>query len=178
MELPLIAGVAGGVGATTLARAVYGIDCGIYPGGVVVDVLVARSTMYSLGCAQRAIAAAPERPILAVVADQPRTRLSSTARARLRMTEPHVMATIMIPYVPGWSASDDPHKAAEQVLRATELPKPERAFVAALHDLIDLLRPRLIARQHSSAPPDPTRAGLSTPGTAPHPVSAGWPDAY
>jgi hypothetical protein len=182
VELPLIAGVAGGVGTTTLARALYGIDCGIYTARDWVDVLVARSSMYSLGCAQRAIAAAPERPILAVVAEQPRSRLSGTAKARLRMTEPYVRTTVLVPYVGGWADVDDPHAAAAQVLQAPELSKPVRPFADALHELVNEVRARLIARSYIAASPHPSYPPPRgypppPPATAPHSLAAAWPDA-
>jgi hypothetical protein len=148
MKLPLIGGVAGGVGTTTLARALQAIDGGIYPGGCPVDVLVARSTMYSLGCAQRAVAATPVPPLLAVVADAPRARLSGRVRARMRMTEPYLAGVVVVPFVDTWADLDDPYRDAERVLApaAAELPKPLRGFAAAIHALVGQIRPRLLAR--------------------------------
>jgi hypothetical protein len=163
MDYPLIAGIAGGVGTTTLARALRAIDCGIYPGAGPVDVLVARSTMYSLGCAQRAVAMTPQPPILAVVADGPRARLSRQAKARLRMTEPHLAAVVMVPFVDSWPELDDPYQDAEQVLLAAEPPKPLRGFDTALRQLVDLIMPRLLAR---SGPIEP----LTYPAAGPYPV--------
>ncbi len=145
MEIPVIGGVAGGVGTTTLARALHAIDGGIYLGAARVDLLVARTTMYSLACAQRAVAATPTPPVLAVVADVPRVRLSSRLRARMRMTEPYLAGLVVVPFVDTWPDLDDPYKDAERALAAAELPKPLRGFATAIHRLVDLLKPRLFA---------------------------------
>jgi hypothetical protein len=175
MDVPLIGGVAGGVGTTTLARALRAIDGGIYPGAAPVDLLVARSTMYSLGCAQRAAAATPAPPpVLAVVADIPRVRLSGQVKARLRMTEPHLAGLVIVPYVETWSELDDPHQEAERVLATVvaELPKPLRGFAAAVHQLVDQLKPRLLARSgpigHSAYP----AAGLRSVSPIPQPAGS------
>jgi hypothetical protein len=178
MDVPVIGGIAGGVGTTTLARALRAIDGGIYPGGVPVDVLVARSTMYSLGCAQRAVAATPQPPILAVVADAPRARLSSRTKARLRMTEPHLAAVVMVPFIGAWPDLDDPHQAAEDVLVTAELPKPLRGFAAALRQLVDQIAPRLRALSSPIAHPTAPAAGLyPVPPPPTEPWSGAEPEA-
>ena len=59
-EPPLIAGAGGGVGTTTIATALRGRDCDIYQPQQPVHVLVCRSTMHSLGCAQRALQTVPD----------------------------------------------------------------------------------------------------------------------
>jgi hypothetical protein len=148
MELPLIGGVAGGVGTTTIARALRAIDGGIYPGVAPVDLLVARSTMHSLACAQRAVAATPAPPILAVVADVPRARMSGRVKARMRMTEPYLAGVVVVPFVDTWPDLDDPDQDAERVLATAdaELPKPLRGFAAAIHWLVEQIKPRLLAR--------------------------------
>jgi hypothetical protein len=174
MDVPLIGGVAGGVGTTTLARALRAIDGGIYPGAAPVDLLVARSTMYSLGCAQRAAAATPDPPVLAVVADIPRVRLSGQVKARLRMTEPHLGGLVVVPYVETWPELDDPLQDAERVLATVvdDLPKPLRGFAAAVHQLVDQLKPRLLARSvpigHLAYP----AAGLRSVSPVPQPASS------
>lgn len=161
MDPPIVAGVAGGVGTSTIATALGAADCLVYRPGTVVDVLVARSTMYSLGWAQRLLAACPEPPILAVVADGPGTVLPAPVKARLRMTEPHVAvsslrrgdraAVVRVPFVDTWAAMDDPHQDVVDVLvpngaRDSPLPKYLRGFAAALQLLRDELIPRLESR--------------------------------
>lgn len=177
MDQPRIAGVAGGVGTSTLAAALRARDCGIYRGGAVVDVLVARSSMYSLGCAQRAIAATPAPPVLAVVAEIPGS-FPGVVKTRLRMTEPHVAAIVMLPFVLDWPELDSPHHDATQLLLSVPTSRSARAFVVALHELVEQITPRVIAR--STAPPAPTRnepSGPYAPLSAPQPVAATWPSA-
>lgn len=177
MELPLVAGVGGGVGTTTLAIALQAIDCGIYRGGTGVDVLVARSTLYSLRCAQEAIAATPEPPILAVVADGSRSGLTNLATARLRMTEAHVAATVMVPFVHDWPDMDNPHEDAAEVLAVMNpVPKSLRGFAGALHQLVDEITPRVVRRSafEQSAV---GRAMPPPPIFAPHSAPAAWPPA-
>ena len=79
---PRIAGVAGGVGATVLARALDGLDRGVFTGRPV-DVLVCRATGDSLRRAARAAAAGSpgtacwtwrtHSPQVAVASSQPST---------------------------------------------------------------------------------------------------------
>jgi hypothetical protein len=71
MRQPLVAGVAGGVGTTTIAVALRALDWDLYIDGTAVDVLVCRSTVHCLGEAHRSVGQAPYPPILVVVADVP-----------------------------------------------------------------------------------------------------------
>jgi hypothetical protein len=112
LEKPLVAGAGGGVGASVVASALGAADAGLYRAGQPVHVLVCRLTMASIGDAQRAIAAAPFPPVLAVVGDIPRAGLTGGMRGRLRMTEPLVPATVMVPYVTGWRDLADPWSAS------------------------------------------------------------------
>ena len=177
MEQPQIAGVAGGVGTSTLAAALRARDCGIYRGGDVVDVLVARSSMYSLGCAQRAIAATPAPPVLAVVTEVPGS-LPGVVKTRLRMTEPHVAAIVVLPFVLDWAERDNPHGDATHLLVAEPASKSARAFRDALLDLVEQITPRVIARSTGPFPPAMTPPGSAYPPLfAPEPVAATWPSA-
>ena len=155
LEMPIVAGAGGGVGATAVASALGAADAGLYRAGQPVHVLVCRLTMASIGDAQRAIAAAPTAPVLAVVADIPRAGLTGGMRARLRMTEPLVPATVMLPYVSGWRDLADPWTAAATWQQDPRVPRPMRAFVAAIQRLAaavtPLLRP-LAAPVPSTAP--------------------------
>lgn len=175
MEHPLVAGVGGGVGTTTLALALQAIDCGVYHGGTVVDVLVARATMYSLRCAQQALAAAPEPPILAVVGDGSRSSLPSHTRARLRMTEAHVSAIVMVPFVADWPDVDTPHEDAAEVLTVMNpVPKSLREFAEALYQLVDQITPRVI-RRSAFEQPLTTAPPAMTPGPTFVGQSVSWP---
>jgi hypothetical protein len=106
MRQPLVAGVAGGVGTTTIAVALRALDWDLYIEGTAVDVLVCRSTVHSLGEAHRSVGHTPYPPILVVVDDVPdRARLAafpSAVRARTRMVEPHVAGAVAVPFVPEW----------------------------------------------------------------------------
>ena len=116
-RMPLVAGVGGGVGTSTLAAAVRGQDRGIYRPGDLVDVLVARASMVSLGAAARALATCPEpRPVLVVVADQARGRLPDNAGHRLRMSEPYTAGIVHVPYVEAWRHLDQPIASAFHAL--------------------------------------------------------------
>ena len=143
LEMPIVAGAGGGVGATAVASALGAVDAGLYRAGQPVHVLVCRLTMASIGDAQRAIAAAPAAPVLAVVADIPRAGLTGGMRARLRMTEPLVPATVMLPYVSGWRDLADPWTAAATWQQDPRVPRPMRAFVAAIQRLAAAVTPLL-----------------------------------
>ncbi len=151
LEMPIVAGAGGGVGATAVASALGAVDAGLYRAGQPVHVLVCRLTMASIGDAQRAIAAAPAAPVLAVVADIPRAGLTGGMRARLRMTEPLVPATVMLPYVSGWRDLADPWTAAATWQQDPRVPRPMRAFVAAIQRLAAAVTPLL----RPLATPDP-----------------------
>ena len=166
LEKPIVAGAGGGVGATAVASALGAVDAGLYRAGQPVHVLVCRLTMASIGDAQRAIAAAPAAPVLAVVADIPRAGLTGGMRARLRMTEPLVPATVMVPYVSGWRDLADPWTAAATWQQDPRVPRPMRAFVAAIQRLAaavtPLLRPLAAPVPPAVAVADP-RAGSGAP---------------
>ena len=167
---PRIAGAAGGVGTTTIANALHGEDARIYRANERVDVMVCRSTMASVGNAQRALAAAVPRgqhpPVLAVVDDIPGAS-SSHVKARLRMTEGVVTAIVPIPFVTDWRNIDDPLGLAADLLRpGTEVPRSWRGFVNAMRDLVEELTPLLTARP---AVPVPVRATVAP---------AGWPGRF
>ncbi len=151
-DLPRVAGVTGGVGTTTVAAAMGGRDMGIYRRGDPVDVIVARPTMWSLGCAQRALATAPgPAPLLAVVADQARVGLPRTAQHRLRMTEGLVSGVVLLPFVEMWRGDDHPHRSAAGALTGRLLAQADtrgtRAFVAAAGQLAAHLEARLAGSQ-------------------------------
>lgn len=136
---PFIAGVAGGVGTTTIAAALRGRDCGIYRKNKPVQVLVCRSTLNSLGCAQRALQFTPAPPVLAVVDDVPNGSLSANTMNRLRMTEGYVFDVVRIPFVTEWRDVENPHHDAADLLVTADQPKGLRPYVAAVRDLVDAI---------------------------------------
>ncbi|MCF7547233.1 hypothetical protein [Pseudonocardia sp. WMMC193] len=171
-DRPRIAGAAGGVGTTTIASALHGEDSRIYRGGAPVEILVCRSTMHSIGNAQRALAAVSHDqppPVLAVVEDIPGS-LSSHVKTRLRMTEGVVTAIVTVPFVADWRSLDDPLTVATELLRpGTDIPRSWRGFVGAMRHLVDEVAPLLSAMR----PPAPGRVPIH-----PTPVPAGRPDRY
>lgn len=160
-EPPLIAGAGGGVGTTTIATALRGRDCDIYQPQQPVHVLVCRSTMHSLGCAQRALQTVPDRPVLAIVDDVPGAGPPSNVEARKRMTEADVAAIVRVPFVTEWREVDRPYRHAAELLLEDDrdLSKPLRAYAAALRKLVDEIV-HLVEHQADSAHPP---GGFATP---------------
>ena len=147
-RMPLVAGVGGGVGTSTLAAAVRGQDRGIYRPGDLVDVLVARACMVSLGAAARALATCPEpRPVLVVVADQARGGLPDNAGHRLRMSEAYTAGIVHVPYVEAWRHLDQPIASAFHALTGgltRQIPsRAARGFAETIRRLVRALTPRL-----------------------------------
>ena len=164
-RIPLVAGVGGGVGTSTMAAAVRGQDRGIYRPGELVDVLVARASMVSLGAAQRALATCPQpRPVLVVVADQARGRLPDNAAHRLRMSEPYTAGIVHVPYVEAWRHLDQPIASAFHALTGgltQQIPsRAARGFADTTARLVRALTARL-----DPAAPQPSTRGVA-PGRA------------
>ena len=143
LSAPRIAGVAGGVGTTTLATALRAYDRG-REGERGVDVLVCRATGQSLHQAATIVAWLADngrpRPVLAVTSDQPGA-LHSSCKARLRMMEPQLAAVVVMPYVGHWREMTDPLAEAAVLSEqpADELPKPLRCYAHALASLAELV---------------------------------------
>jgi hypothetical protein len=141
-DRPWVAGVGGGVGTSTIAAALEAVDAGQYPLGQPVHVLVCRMTEGSLHRAQVALASAPFRPVLAVVADSPGAWLSRTMRSQLRMCEGYRAGVVTVPVVATWRdvrGLSDPRSTVtplSQHRASTTRPRrPERGFVAAMQQL-------------------------------------------
>jgi hypothetical protein len=157
LRAPRLAGVAGGVGTTTLATAVRGYDRGrAVDRGV--EILVCRSTGASLHAAATVLArlasAGHPRPVLAVVADQP-TPVRAPLRARLRMIEPQASGLVRVPYVTHWRDLTDPLPEAARLSEwpADQLPRALRGYGEALARLAEaVLRSGLLTSGHPDAP--------------------------
>ena len=141
-DRPWVAGVGGGVGTSTIAAALEAVDAGRYRLGQPVHVLVCRMTEGSLHRAQVALASAPFRPVLAVVADSPGAWLSRTMRSQLRMCEGYRAGVVTVPVVATWRdvrGLSDPRSTVtplSQHRASTTRPRrPERGFVAAMQQL-------------------------------------------
>jgi hypothetical protein len=153
-----VAGVAGGVGATTVATAIGAVDRGVFVGRAV-DVLVCRATGDSLiragHAAQLVVAATGRKPVLAVTAADA-SGPSRPMTARLRLLEPHAAAVIVLPFVRRWRELAVPMDEVRGLLAVprTELPRSLRRYAIAAHDL----RTALDGRSPAPARPIPGRA--------------------
>ena len=134
-----VAGVAGGVGTTTVATAIGAVDRGVFVARPS-DVLVCRATGDSLiraGQAARLIAEATgRRPVLAVTAADAAGPSRPTA-ARLRLLGPHVTAVVVLPFVRRWRELAVPLDEVRGLLAVprTELPRRLRGYANAAHHL-------------------------------------------
>ena len=143
LSAPRIAGVAGGVGTTTLATALRAYDRG-REGARGVDVLACRATGQSLHQAATIVAWLADngrpRPVLAVTSEQP-GQLHGTCKARLRMMDPQLAAVVLMPHVGHWREMTDPLAEAAMLSEQTadELPKPLRPYGRALASLAELV---------------------------------------
>lgn len=158
---PRIAGVAGGVGTTTLAIALRGYDRGT-EADQGVDVLVCRATGQSLHHAattiSRLVSNGRPRPVLAVACDRPGP-VRGTPRARLRMIEPQVAALVVLPYVVHWRELTDPLTEVAQLSGrpVEQLPRTVRGYGEALAALAGLLlRSGLLHTAREPRPLPPT----------------------
>ncbi|MBW0116411.1 hypothetical protein [Pseudonocardia abyssalis] len=157
-----VAGVAGGVGATTIATALGAADRGIFVGRAV-DVLVCRATGDSLiragRAAQLVAQVTGQRPVLAVTAADARGP-SRPVTTRLRLLEPHACAVVVLPYVRRWAELAAPLDEVRGLLAAhpAELPRRLRRYADALRDL----RAAMDGRSPATARPVPGRAPRTT----------------
>lgn len=136
---PTIAGVAGGVGTTTVATAIGGIDSGVFTGGPV-DILVCRASGDSLvraGRAAQLIAADRHtRPLLVVTAADVSVPCRPVS-SRLRLLEPHTRALLVAPYVRRWTQLSVPLDEVAGLLDRplTDLPRVLRRYALAMREL-------------------------------------------
>ncbi|MGZ8750178.1 MAG: hypothetical protein ACXWYP_04775 [Pseudonocardia sp.] len=160
MRAPVVAGVGGGVGTTTVAVGLRGHDngrvTGRRPDGSP-DILVCRGTLDSVRRAAAVLdEAGPEPPpVLAVTlaGRVPRGPL----RARLELLEPDAAALVLLPHVRRWCTLTDPLAEAAQLLvePVAQLPRPLRAYAAALRELVAAVA----ASGRLARDPNPTRQG-------------------
>lgn len=156
MRAPLVCGVAGGVGATTIAAALRARDLGVYRGGTA-DIVVCRSTSMSVGAAHRVVNAVPGKPVLVVVADGP-LRTPAAVKARLTMVGPHVAALVWMPYVEHWRQIDTVLEQAVAVPRHPDsVPRWLRPWATALMQVADAVLPLV-----EQAPGAPIASGVIT----------------
>jgi hypothetical protein len=139
MRAPVVAGVGGGVGTTTVAAALRGHDAGRLTAGWP-DILVCRGTLDSLRRAAAVLQTAdPDAfPVLAVTLDAARAA-RRPIRAHLELLEPDLGALVVLPYVRRWPTLPDPVAEAAHLLEepADRLPRPLRGYAAALRELVE-----------------------------------------
>lgn len=149
---PSVAGVSGGVGTTTLAAAINGVDRGVFVGRPI-DVLVCRGTVESLQRAGRAAHLQADtsghRPLLAVTATDLRG-LSRNVSAQIRLTSVYASHVVTVPLVRRWQESTTYLNDARSMLgdRPAELPRPLRGYARAARDI----------REHLGSPDAADRA--------------------
>lgn len=140
LRAPVVSGIGGGVATTTLAVALRAHDAGRVAAETA-DILACRGTLDSL----RRVAAVLERlrvpsagapPVLAVTLDGARLP-RGPVRARLELLDASAGAVVLLPHVPRWRTIADPLPEAAQLLvePAERLPRPLRAYAAALREL-------------------------------------------
>lgn len=140
---PAVAGVAGGVGTTTIAAAIGGIDRGLFIGRAI-DLLVCRATGDSLIRAGHAAALVGQltgrRPVVAVTAADG-AGPSRPVTARLRLLAPNAAAVVVLPYVRRWRELAAPLDEARVLLTvpSTDLPRALRRYAGAAQDLLTSL---------------------------------------
>ncbi|WP_028938092.1 hypothetical protein [Pseudonocardia spinosispora] len=185
LRAPRVAGIAGGVGTTTVATALRGYDRG-RAADEGVEVLVCRSTGMSLHAAASAVTWLVEngrqRPVLVVNADLPGP-LRGPLRARIRMVEPQVAGLIVLPYVVHWREQADPLAEAARLSECSidQLPRGLRGYgegIAAIAETV--LRSGMLRTgverpggPHTSPPLNRTTGPHTFPGMShdPGPIS-------
>ena len=137
MRVPVVAGVGGGVGTTTVAVGLRGHDGGRVAGRRP-DILVCRDTLDSVQRAAEVLdAASPEPPPVLAVTLAGRA-LRGALRPRLELLEPDTAGLVLLPHVRRWSTLPDPLAEVARLLvdPADRLPRPVRAYAAALRELV------------------------------------------
>ncbi len=166
MRAPVVAGVGGGVGTTTVAAALRGHDAGRLTAGWP-DILVCRGTLDSLRRAAAVLQTAdPDAfPVLAVTLDAARAA-RRPIRAHLELLEPDLGALVVLPYVRRWTTLPDPVAEAAHLLEepADRLPRPLRGYAAALRELVEAVT----ASGRLDAAPDHTHRRPASGERDPH----------
>jgi hypothetical protein len=137
MRRPVVAGVGGGVGTTTLAVALRGRDGGREALGRA-DILACRGTADSLARVADALDRPwpGARPVVAVTLG-PRRLDRGPFRARLDLLDRAAEAVVLLPHVARWQTLADPLADAVGLLAdpSERRSRSLRAYAAALHEL-------------------------------------------
>lgn len=160
VRAPRFAGVTGGVGTSTLAAALHGVDTGRYAGGPV-DVLVC-------GVDSLSTAARLGGPVLAVVADRP---------PRLDRLTAGFGAVVTVPEIGAWRELDAPEVAGLLAVAPQRRPARMRPYIEALLEITAaLLRCGVLEQPARPVRPSFTPAVMARVSPAPvRPVVVGGP---
>jgi hypothetical protein len=126
---PVIAGLSGGAGTSTLAAALHARDGGRRVAAA--DVLVCRSTEGALRDAA-ALSGRTEGPPPVLAVTLGTATPTRGLAARLRALEPRFAAVVLLPHVSRWRGLVGCHAEAATVLAAPHLPRPLRVYAAAV----------------------------------------------
>ncbi|TCK26938.1 hypothetical protein [Pseudonocardia endophytica] len=139
LRAPTVGGLAGGVGATTVARALHAREIGrVGDAGRLPDVVVCRATRCGLALAERPeTAGSAPAPVLAVTAagGDP----DDAVVARLAAVGAGWSGPVVLPRVGHWDVSDDPYADAAGLLGRSTPPAPLARYAEALGEIVALL---------------------------------------
>ena len=135
-RVPAVGGLAGGVGTTTVARALRARDLGVVGGtDLLPDVLLCRDTVAGLAAAARvAPRPGPGAPVLALHPGWTEPDGFDAAAAG-----PGWAAVVALPAVPGWTRSPDPWSDAGTVLIRSAPSTAVRRYAEALGRIVAAL---------------------------------------
>lgn len=150
-RIPAIGGLAGGVGTTTVARALRAHDLGVVRGAELLpDVLLCRDTVAGLAAAARvAPDPGPGAPVLALHPGWTGPDGFDAGAAGAGWA-----AVVALPAVPGWARSGDPWSDAATVLVRSAPSAAVRRYAEALGRIV---------------------AALTAGGRLARPLVSGWP---
>ncbi|MDQ4115745.1 MAG: hypothetical protein M3235_02160 [Actinomycetota bacterium] len=139
MRTPTVGGLAGGVGATTVARALHAREIGrVGDAGRLPDVVVCRATMSGLALAEHPDTAGPvPPPVLAVTAaggDPDEAVVERLAAVGAGWAGP-----VVLPRVARWDVEDDPFTEVAALLGRPEPPADLGGYAEALGRIVALL---------------------------------------
>jgi hypothetical protein len=166
-RIPVVAGVSGGVGTSTVALALHARDGGTEIGSA--DVVVCRGTAESLSRAGRMSAMLGGGPPLVLAVTCGPARRGRIA-ALLAEAGPGWSAVVELPMVTRWLELDDPYAEVTDLLgtQRETLPRPVRAYATAIGRLA-----RAVADSGRLSAPAPRALVAAPPARpAPRPLTA------
>jgi hypothetical protein len=154
VRTPVVAGLAGGAGTSTLAAALHAHDAGRFDRAA--DVLVCTSTALAQAAA---LVPSPTtaQPVLAVTLDADGADRAAVA-AQLAVLHPRFATVVALPHVAGWRASATARAEAGSVLTlpADRVPRPLRVYASGLRRIVRALtRSDLLTLAYPPAPVQP-----------------------